>query len=190
MTLKAYIHYFKSVLNGVELNAPYDNPEYLNYVRLNCSRHQRWMKIGDVDPDLEAMTDMLNEPQKWIFITEPWCGDAAHILPFVVKLTQDNPMIDLEIQRRDHEPFLIERYLTGTSRSIPKLIIREKTGTDLLVWGPRPKRCQALYDRLKNNQEEDGKLHIDIQNWYNKDKGISFQRELLGLMKKVSKIRY
>lgn len=178
-----YQHYFKSVFNMVHPIQPYDDPDYMTYTRLNWFRQQRWLKGVQLNAELLAAINDINQYQKWIFITEPWCGDAAHILPFMLKLTELNPMIELDIQLRDAPPFTIEKYLSGKSKSIPRLVVRNDLNQDLFVWGSRPKACQKLYDKLKIAETKYEQIHVEIQNWYNQDKGVSFQQEIFEALK-------
>lgn len=179
MDFPTYKVFFKAVLDGAKLLPPYNNPDYLNYTKLNWSRQRRWLNTGKLNELLVQKIKAIGQPQTWVLITEPWCGDAAHNLPFIYMLTEQNPLIKLDIQLRDSEPFLIQRYLTRGGKSIPKLIVRDEAGKDLLVWGPRPAKCQELYDRLKAENADDEELKLQLQWWYNEDKGISLQQELL-----------
>jgi len=177
MNFSTYKSYFNSVLISAKKEKPYDNPEYLNYATLNWFRQERWFKNGILASDLIEIISGITD-QHWIFITEPWCGDAAHILPFVVMHCEKNQHINLEIKMRDVEPFLIDNYLSGQSRSIPKLIVRNSSGVDLFTWGSRPQACQNFYDELTEKKVDHCFLDIELQKWYNADKGQSFQREL------------
>ncbi|GAA3924100.1 thioredoxin family protein [Chitinophaga oryziterrae] len=189
MDFTGYQLYFQTVLNGEQTIHPYENPAYVNYTRLNWARQQRWFKVGELNNELAGLIKSIKSGQQWVVITEPWCGDAAHTLPFIHKLIQLNPFIRLDLQLRDTPPLLIEHYLTGPnqSRSIPKLIIRNDDGNDLLVWGPRPLACQQLYNRLRAEQAEDEETKLQLQNWYNHDKGKSFQQELLTALTIISR---
>jgi hypothetical protein len=179
MDFTRYQQYFQSILNTEKPNPPYNDPAYINYTKLNWSRQQRWIKAGELNKDLEALILGIKTPQQWIVITEPWCGDAAHIVPFIFKLSLLNPLVKLDIQLRDAEPHLIMDYLSGESKSIPKFIIRNETGEDLLVWGPRPAESQVLFDRLKEEGADFEEFKTQLQHWYNQDKGKSLQEELL-----------
>lgn len=179
MDFESYELYFQSVLDGGVTGAPYNDAAYMNYSKLNWSRQQRWLKTGELNADLMKLVMQINSDQHWIFITEPWCGDASHVLPFVHKLSQMNPHIKLDIQLRDSEPFLIERYLTGVSKSIPKLVVRNSEGKDLMVWGPRPQENQELFEQLKGDKTDLHEMKMLLQKWYNDDKGRSLQHELL-----------
>lgn len=178
MDFSTYKVFFKAVLDSAKQLPPYDNPDYFNYTRLNWSRQHRWLSTGQLDESLVKKIKAISSPQEWLVITEPWCGDAAHCLPFIYLLSEQNPLVKLDIQLRDSEPFLIEQYLTRGSKSVPKLIIRDENGQDLLVWGPRPAKSQELYDRLKAEQADDEELKLQLQWWYNEDKGVSLQQEL------------
>jgi len=181
MDFANYEQYFQSILNGEITNAPYDNPAYMNYTKLNWTRQQRWLKTGEMNADLINLVMQVKQPQHWIVITEPWCGDAAHILPFIHKLSQMNPAITLDIQLRDTAPYLIDNYLTGASRSksIPKLIVRNSEDQDLMVWGPRPQENQELFEQMKGDERDMEEIKLLLQKWYNDDKGRSLQHELL-----------
>lgn len=187
MIFTHYEQYFRSVLDSADPVQPYNNPNYMTYTRLNWFRQQRWLKTAQLNPELLALMNAIQETQQWIVITEPWCGDASHILPFIVKLTEVNPLLELDVQLRDSAPCTIDQYLSGNSRSIPKLIVRNAMGRDLFVWGSRPQACQALYDQLKVAETEYEEIHIEVQNWYNQDKGFSFQLEILEKLKRLGK---
>src|SRR3546814_13916104 len=74
---------------------------------------------------LKNVVQRIQAPQRWTVITEPWCGDAAHSVPFIELASRKNPAITVSYELRDSEPFRINDYLTNGSKSIPKLIIRE-----------------------------------------------------------------
>ena len=60
--------------------------ELNHYVPLNLHRHQRWMKHGVISDSLQEQISKITSTQHWVLITEPWCGDAAHTVPFLIKM--------------------------------------------------------------------------------------------------------
>ncbi|NCD71657.1 thioredoxin family protein [Mucilaginibacter agri] len=179
MDLTAYQQYFSNILEHPL--PPYDNPDYLNYAKLNWARQHRWLKVGVLNKDLVDLIQSIRTAQKWIIITEPWCGDAAHTQPFMQMLAAQNRMIVVDYQLRDSPPFLIEQYLTNGTRSIPKLIITDGL-EEIATWGPRPLGCQLLYTQLIKDHAPMDEKKIALQKWYNDDRGESFQLELLALL--------
>ncbi|RZF58477.1 thioredoxin family protein [Sphingobacterium corticibacterium] len=179
MTFQEYLDYFEQILASPEDYDPYGDEEYLNYTKLNWSRMNRWLKRFEPNDAIKSLIASMTEPQHWIVITEPWCGDAAHSVAQLYQIVKNNPNIDFEIQLRDKEPFLIEDYLTNGSKSIPKLIIRNDVGHDKFIWGPRPQPLQDLYMQMKVEGKAFAEINEVIQKWYNEDKGEVLQRELL-----------
>ncbi|GAA4915237.1 thioredoxin family protein [Mucilaginibacter defluvii] len=183
MTYEQYHALFGRILSDPSLSHPYDNEAYLEYTKLNSSRMRRRDKQLSLDKHLMTLLQRLELPQHWIIITEPWCGDAAHILPFLIRMTTQNPLITYDIQLRDSSPFLIDSYLTEGAKSIPKLIVRNMAGEDLFNWGPRPKPAQKL---LKSLTVASVDPKIALQNWYNQNKGVSINVEITQLFQQLN----
>lgn len=178
MDFSSYLAEFGQILNNPTPPAPYSSPDYLDYTRLNRSRMNRWLKKGELIPLFADAVNNIAHPQRWLIITEPWCGDAAHSIPFLHLASQLNRLISVNYELRDSPPFRINEYLTAGSKSIPKLIIQNGEGEDLATWGPRPAECQALYRQLTASGADFEQIKTDLQHWYNNDKGKSLQEEL------------
>lgn len=185
MNYSTYKQLFDDILNNPNPSAPYDDETYLNYVRLNRSRMKRWDAQMVLDKRLVKQLEQISQPQHWIIISEPWCGDAAHIVPFLVKMLEQNELITYEIQLRDTAPFLIDQYLTNGGKAIPKLIVRDEAGDDIFVWGPRTISAQKLANDLKHANAPKAEILDALQRWYNQDKGESLCMELSILLKEL-----
>lgn len=187
MNFQEYSTYFEGILkkSEAEQQAPYDNPDYLDYTKLNWSRMKRWFKTGKLSGALLETIKKIERPQHWIVITEPWCGDAAHNIPFLEMIAGHNPLISISYKLRDTEPFLIEQYLTNGTKSIPKLIIRDEQNKDMGTWGPRPADCQKMFLKLTGENADFEKIKIETQNWYNANKGVDIQNELRQLIAQI-----
>ena len=177
-----YTSLFESILGSDNNTAPYDNPEYVNYVKMNQSRSNRWLKSDILSDELIKKIEAINEPQDWIIITEPWCGDAAHNVPVIAMLSEKNPLINFKVELRDNGENMIDSYLTNGGKSIPKLIIRNGKGDDLFTWGPRPQECQYVMIQCQKEGLPLLEKHKQIQTWYSKDKGTTIQKELMKLL--------
>jgi len=182
MNFHEYSELFEQILNTEHPLAPYDNADYLNYTKLNKARMHRWMKTAEINESLSKMLAQISEPQHWIIISEPWCGDASHVLPWLIKMVECSKNIHYQIQLRDSEPFLINNYLTEGGKSIPKLISRDKNNTDLFVWGPRPSGAKELMNMLNEQKADFETIKVELQNWYNNDKGVQIQSEIEQLL--------
>lgn len=183
MTYTAYQTYMEQILKKTYTAAPYDNEEYYNYTKLNISRSTRWDKTAGITAEHKAIIQAIDTPIQFICITEPWCGDAAHIVPIIAKIAELSDKITLDIQLRDSEPFLIEQYLTNSGKSIPKLIIRDEHGADIATWGPRPQGAATLFASLKAADAPFETIKVELQKWYNEDQAKAIQEEIVALLK-------
>ena len=183
MNFESYLSYFEAILNNPTPPAPFDNPDYFNYAKLNWSRTSRWLKHGALNQGIKDAVASIQKKQHWIIITEPWCGDAAHVVPFLHMIAALNPLNSVDIELRDSEPHRINDYLTNGGKSIPKLIIQDELGKDLATWGPRPAACQVFYDTLKEKDADFETIKIELQKWYNHDEGKEIMKEIGALLK-------
>ncbi|HAC15732.1 MAG TPA: thioredoxin family protein [Bacteroidetes bacterium] len=186
MTFLEYQKLFETILTTENPPSPYNNPAYINFTKLNQSRMSRWDKTMVLNEELVKRLGSIQEPQHWIIITEPWCGDAAHSLPFMIALAESSDKITYDIELRDSEPHRINHYLTNGGKSIPKLIALDPGGQDLFSWGPRPVQAQKINDDMRATNARYDEINLKLQVWYNADKGVSFQEELLELITQLT----
>lgn len=161
------------------------NQMLTDFTKLNRARMKRLDKTQQILPELENLTNQISQKQVWIVLTESWCGDAAQNVPVLQKLAEMNPLIDLRLVLRDDNDELMQQYLTNGGKSIPKLIaVSADLEKELFTWGPRPATAQIEVKRLLDeNGGFNEKVKEGIQIWYNNDKGISMQNELIELLK-------
>lgn len=153
----------------------------LNYTKMNVTRMKRIDKHIALNEELAGFVASLERPQKWVVLTEPWCGDAAQIVPVFQKIADASEgNIRLVLLLRDHHEELMNQYLTNGGKSIPKLIVYDaETGEELFNWGPRPAAAQKLFLELKTAQAPFQELAEKLHKWYADDKTVSTQAELL-----------
>ena len=161
-----------------------DQSEYLlNYSMLNDRRMKRLDKtIRLTEETLTSVKDIEN-PVTWLVLTEGWCGDAAQTLPIINKIANESDQIDLKIVLRDENEELMNQFLTNGGKSIPKLIALDKNNDVIDSWGPRPSvPTKMVEDYKREHGQLDADFKKDLQVWYNKDKGINTQEDMLRLL--------
>ena len=158
------------------------------YTALNVQRMSRLDKTVKLLPELVAAASGLADNYIWLIITEGWCGDAAQLVPVIEAVAQASAgHLRTAYVLRDDNPYLIDRYLTNGTRSIPKLVVlHADTLAEVLHWGPRPAEAQALLTRLR----AEGMAHDDyvreIHAWYAHDRTQATQHELLAVVQQLT----
>ncbi len=124
----------------------------------------------------------------WLVLTEGWCGDAAHTLPVINKFAESNTKIDLKVVLRDENEDLMNSFLTNGSKSIPKLVVLDKKTNKIIgSWGPRSRSASKLVSNYKDkNGKIDAEFKKQLQIWYNNDKGINIENEMVELLDKMN----
>jgi len=162
-----------------------DNEEFFNYSKLGLTRMLRVFKTIKLLPEVSSKVESIAEAQTWMLITESWCGDASQTVPVIAKLATLNPQVKLQIVLRDSNEELMQHYLTDGGKSIPILAILNDKLEETGIWGPRPEPAQEkvmAYKKLKEPKPHFSQLSADLQKWYNKDRGVLTQTEILSIL--------
>ncbi|MGI4832357.1 MAG: thioredoxin family protein [Janthinobacterium lividum] len=183
-TYASYRQLIDQLLAEGKTTGPEQSPELTHYTQLNVQRMQRLDKTMHLLPELVAAARQLPRPYVWLILTEGWCGDAAQLVPVLEAVAQASAgRLETRYLLRDENLDLMDRYLTGASRAIPRLIVFEAdTLTEVAAWGPRPAPAQALLLRLKGEGVPHDEYITQIHTWYAHDKTHTTQHELLALL--------
>jgi hypothetical protein len=159
-----------------------------NYTKLNASRMRRWDKMYNPSVDFQRVAKNKGPAETWLVITEAWCGDAAHNLPFMAKMADLMQQVSLRIVLRDENPELMDLFLTNGARSIPKLLRLDENLEVIGTWGPRPATLQAMVMENKKSQAYTyAEFSEVVQTWYNKNKGQEIEQEFIALLEESRK---
>ena len=158
--------------------------DLLNYSKLNNSRMKRLDKTFEVSEKTEESIRNFSKNQIWIVLTESWCGDAAHALPVINKITESAKNINLRVLLRDENESLMNKFLTNGNKSIPKLIMLDADTKELVdTWGPRPSEAAKMVQMHKEKYGFfDDEFKKDLQVWYNANKGLNIEEDILELL--------
>ena len=143
-----------------------DERKMLHYLRYNWERSLAVENEFDVSDNLRSAVEGIDEPQLWMAITEPWCGDSAFCLPVIRAAAERSDEVTLRVLHRDDNLDIMDQYLTGGSRSIPKLVAFSQEGSERFQWGPRPDEGQRLFDHLKEQGRDKMEIVEELISWY------------------------
>ena len=116
-----------------------------------------------------------------LVLSEDWCGDAVNTVPVVARLAELAPNVDLRVLARDENLDLMDAHLTGTSRSIPVVILLDDQYEERGWWGPRPRPLQQWVlgeGRALPNSER----YREVRRWYARDRGLTTLEEVVEML--------
>ena len=200
-TLKISLTYLEYLVEVAEMwqhgetsTTGYNNsPAVLDYTADNLSRMYRLNDTIQLLPEMAVFLSKMTKPVTFLTITEGWCGDASQVVPVFEKMALAQPLITHRIMYRDEHPEIMDAFITEGGRSIPKLIVLDEEGNVLTSWGPRPQALQDIVQKIKIDMtamtKEERKANIEsvkktVHGWYDADKTVATQRELLAVLEK------
>ena len=179
----SYRTLISDLITSGKSSGPIQSEELLNYSKLNDRRMTRLDKTIKLNQETLLTLKKIDKPVTWLVLTEGWCGDAAQTLPVISKIADESDLITLKIIFRDEHEQLMSQFLTNGGKSIPKLLVLNSQNKVLNTWGPRPNTATKMVQDYKNKYGQlDAAFKQQLQVWYNKDKGVNIQEDMLGLL--------
>jgi len=169
----------------LDLRALWDRAlTYEEFVKQSTEHCELWTgvyRLARIPDWALARACELGVPFRLLVLAEDWCGDASNTIPYVAKLGHLAHCLEMRILRRDEHPAVMDRYLTGTARAIPIVIVLDGQFREVGHWGSRPAQLQAWVMEARRTTPKE-QLYPRIRRWYAKDKGESTLREILALL--------
>jgi hypothetical protein len=127
-------------------------------------------------------------PGRWhlLVLSEDWCGDAVNSVPYVARLAELAPNLDLRVLARDEHPDLMDAHLTGTARSIPVVIVYDDRFAEQGWWGPRPTPLQAWVFGPEGQALDKSERYRHVRGWYARDRGRTTLDEVVTLLERAA----
>lgn len=161
--------------------------DLVHFTKLNNQRMKRLDKQTKLNQETLSKAQKINRDFTWLVLTESWCGDAAQTLPVINKFAEANEKIDFKVVLRDENEELMNQFLTNGNKAIPKLIVVDNDTKEVVgSWGPRSaKAAKMVIDYKEKHGKIDSKLKTDLQNWYNEDRGVHIEKEMVELIDEI-----
>jgi hypothetical protein len=127
-------------------------------------------------------------PGHWhlLVLSEDWCGDAVNTVPIVARLAERCPNLDLRVLARDESPDIMDAHLTGSSRSIPVIIVLDDAFEERGWWGPRPTVLQHWVSGQGQLLEKSARYR-EARTWYARDRGRTTLEEVVSIIEHAAR---
>jgi hypothetical protein len=143
---------------------------------------------ADVPADVVRDVESLGRHWHLLVLVEDWCGDAINTLPVLAALAKRATNIDLRILSRETNADLMDAHLTGTSRSIPIVMLLDAHHVERAWWGPRPAPLQGWVIRAGRALTKEDRYR-EVRRWYARDRGTTTLAELVAVLRSAGATR-
>jgi hypothetical protein len=165
--------------------ARYDAGEtFADFLARPTVNHDLWVALAhrvSIPLEYSARVEALGGHWHLMVLSEDWCGDAVNIVPSVAKLTESVSNMDLRILARDENLDIMDAHLTGTSRSIPIIILLDRKFEECGWWGPRPGALQKWVVETGMKLPKDQR-YKEIRTFYARDRGLTTLEEIVSML--------
>jgi hypothetical protein len=180
------------MLAFTSLKARYERgASFEQFVRGVTANTELWQALSRRTETPESVVrDIESIAGAWhlLVLTEDWCGDAVNTLPVLAAASERARNLDLRILSRDANLDLMDTHRTGTSRSIPIVIVLDSRYAERAWWGPRPARLQGWVVNAGRAMTPDDRYR-EVRRWYARDRGTTTLAELVAVVRKAQTAR-
>lgn len=143
-----------------------------------------WRKSRVPDEFLRRVAE-LEGTWHLLVLSEDWCGDAVNTVPVLAKLAALSPNLELRVLARDGNLDLMDAHLTGTSRSIPVVMVLDESYQERGWWGSRPAELQAWVLASGHALDKDARYR-EVRSWYARDGGRTTLEEVVATLERAA----
>ena len=94
--------------------------QYVDHMSVNRERFVEALEEATLEPEDARVLEKLNGARRVLVISEDWCGTCLAHVPYVAKLIEGSPNIEMRLFPRDANLDLMDQFLKkGRYRSIP-----------------------------------------------------------------------
>jgi hypothetical protein len=179
-------------LRDLSLKKRYENAAtFEEFLRTASANAELWRAMAArAQVSDEVLHDVESIGGHWhlLVLAEDWCGDAVNTLPVLAALANRATNVDLRILPRDTNPDLMDAHLTGSSRSVPVVMLLDANYIERASWGPRPAPLQGWVIQAGRALTKEDRYR-EVRRWYARDRGITTLAELVAVLRGAASAR-
>ena len=101
--------------------------QYVDQMSMNKDRFLAALDSVAIAAGDAPLRERYAAARRVLVITEDWCGASIASVPFVIKLVEGMPGVEMRIFLRDENPDLMDQFLkNGLYRSIPVIVFLDE----------------------------------------------------------------
>jgi hypothetical protein len=119
-------------------------------------------------------------------IMENWCGSSAGNVPFIVKLLQTLPSVNITIVPRDTNEDFMNAYLSDGKKSIPMVIGFDDNDAELFVWGSSTKSQMEYVKSLQAQNLPFPDFVSTMRTWFKENNATAIEQEFIEILETIN----
>lgn len=143
-----------------------------------------WAVISD-----SLMTRARALPMKLrvLAVAEEMCNDSMNSIPYLARLAELTPMIELHIVNSARGRSIMEAFRTPDGRAAtPTVVVLDANGRVAGCWIERPERLRKWSLTPRDSLPKDQRFE-DRRGWYENDKGRSAMAEWIPMLERIAR---
>lgn len=153
------------------------------------SRRQTWLDNYEQGvPAADQVARAAAVPGRWRFlvVAEDWCGDSANTIPFLVRLVEAVPSLELRIINSAVGGGVMQAHQTEDGRgATPTVVLLDEAGQERGCWVERPYALRKVVADLKAGITTGNQVEV-ITAWRAEDRGRSTVTDIVDLLELVA----
>jgi hypothetical protein len=160
--------------------------EFLATAEQHAAQWRDTYRLAKVADDVVARATAVGGPWRLAVIVEDWCGDAVNTVPYLARLAELAPGLELRVFDREHNADLMDAHLgPGGARAIPVVVVYDAQGAEHGWWGSRPGPLTAWFE-AEGRALEKSERYRHIRTWYARDRGRTTVHEVLQIVERAA----
>lgn len=126
-------------------------------------------------------------PWRILVVAEDWCGDSANTIPYLARLVEQVPELQLRIVNSTAGKWVMNRYQTSDGRAAtPTIVVLDGDGVvrGCLIERPRALKQWIVENKPKLSEEDFRNQRIE---WYRNDAGVSTVTEFVSILESAAR---
>jgi len=139
-------------------------------------------EAGAPDPEMVTRARLVGGQWRIVAVAEDWCGDSANTVPYLVRLAEQVPGIEVRIANSKDGRWLMERHPTPDGRpATPTIVLLGPEGEERGCFIERPAKLRGWVSENKPKLSDED-FQKDKMTWYRDDRGRETVKEMVELL--------
>jgi acetyl esterase/lipase len=149
------------------------------------SRRDQWherYRSASISDSLLVRARSVGGAWRLLAIAEDWCGDSANTIPYLARLVEAVPGLELRVVDSKMGRAVMEAHRTADGRpATPTVVLLDAAWREVGALTERPAALAAWYEANRATKTSEA-LHDHIYAWYDEDRGASTIGEIVAMM--------